>query len=56
LVNEDTVRTARETASHSTGTPNWTNDALALKTTSSPLRASFTNSTKARAAVDGLDQ
>jgi hypothetical protein len=26
-VNEDTVRTARETASHSTGTPNWTNDA-----------------------------
>jgi len=25
LVNEDTVRTARETASHSTGTPNWTN-------------------------------
>lgn len=24
-VNEDTVRTARETASHSTGTPNWTN-------------------------------
>lgn len=25
-VNEDTVRTARETASHSTGTPNWTND------------------------------
>jgi hypothetical protein len=27
LVNEDTVRTARETASHSTGTPNWTNDA-----------------------------
>ncbi|HEY3861463.1 MAG TPA: DUF4159 domain-containing protein [Verrucomicrobiae bacterium] len=27
LVNEDTVRTARETASHSTGTPNWTNEA-----------------------------
>ena len=26
-VNEDTVRTARETASHSTGTPNWTNTA-----------------------------
>jgi hypothetical protein len=25
LVNEDTVRTARETASHSTGTPSWTN-------------------------------
>ena len=25
LVNEDTVRTARETASHSTGTPDWTN-------------------------------
>jgi hypothetical protein len=25
LVNEDTVRTARETATHSTGTPNWTN-------------------------------
>lgn len=25
-VNEDTVRTARETASHSEGTPNWTND------------------------------
>ena len=25
LVNEDTVRTARETASHSTGTPEWTN-------------------------------
>jgi hypothetical protein len=25
-VNEDTVRTARETASHSTGTPNWTNE------------------------------
>jgi hypothetical protein len=25
VVNEDTVRTARETASHSTGTPNWTN-------------------------------
>ncbi|HEX5399443.1 MAG TPA: DUF4159 domain-containing protein [Verrucomicrobiae bacterium] len=24
-VNEDTVRTARETASHSTGTPDWTN-------------------------------
>jgi hypothetical protein len=24
-VNEDTVRTARETASHSTGNPNWTN-------------------------------
>jgi hypothetical protein len=24
-VNEDTVRTAREIASHSTGTPNWTN-------------------------------
>jgi hypothetical protein len=24
-VNEDTVRTARETMSHSTGTPNWTN-------------------------------
>ena len=24
-VNEDTVRTARETISHSTGTPNWTN-------------------------------
>jgi hypothetical protein len=27
LVNEDTVRTARETASHSIGTPNWTNEA-----------------------------
>lgn len=26
LVDEDTVRTAREVASHSTGTPNWTND------------------------------
>ena len=26
LVDEDTVRTAREIASHSTGTPNWTND------------------------------
>lgn len=25
LVDEDTLRTARETASHSTGTPNWTN-------------------------------
>ena len=25
LVNEDTVRTARETLSHSTGSPNWTN-------------------------------
>jgi hypothetical protein len=25
LVNEDTVRTARQTASHSTGTPDWTN-------------------------------
>jgi hypothetical protein len=25
MVNEDTVRTARETASHSTGTPDWTN-------------------------------
>ncbi len=25
-VNEDTVRTARETASHSTGTPDWTNE------------------------------
>ena len=25
LVDEDTVRTARETASHSTGTPEWTN-------------------------------
>ena len=25
FVNEDTVRTARETASHSTGTPDWTN-------------------------------
>ena len=25
LVNEDTIQTARETASHSTGTPNWTN-------------------------------
>jgi hypothetical protein len=25
VVNEDTVRTAREIASHSTGTPNWTN-------------------------------
>ena len=25
IVNEDTVRTARETASHSTGTPVWTN-------------------------------
>src|SRR5437899_1918830 len=25
MVNEDTVRTARETASHSTGTPEWTN-------------------------------
>src|SRR5262245_11455906 len=25
VVNEDTVRTARETESHSTGTPNWTN-------------------------------
>jgi hypothetical protein len=25
LVDEDTVRTARETASHSNGTPNWTN-------------------------------
>src|SRR6266576_5043950 len=25
LVNEDPVRTARETMSHSTGTPNWTN-------------------------------
>src|SRR5271155_998996 len=24
-VNADTVRTARETASHSTGTPEWTN-------------------------------
>ena len=24
-VNEDSVRTARETASHSTGTPEWTN-------------------------------
>lgn len=24
-INEDTVQTARETASHSTGTPNWTN-------------------------------
>ena len=26
MVDEDTVRTAREIASHSTGTPNWTND------------------------------
>jgi len=26
LVDEDTVKTAREIASHSTGTPNWTND------------------------------
>jgi len=26
LVDEDTVRTAREIASHSTGTPTWTND------------------------------
>jgi hypothetical protein len=26
LVNEDTVRTARETASHSSGTPEWTNE------------------------------
>jgi hypothetical protein len=26
LVNEDTVRSARETASHSTGTPIWTNE------------------------------
>jgi hypothetical protein len=25
VINEDTVRTARETASHSTGTPTWTN-------------------------------
>jgi hypothetical protein len=25
-VNEDTVRTARETVTHSTGTPNWTNE------------------------------
>jgi hypothetical protein len=25
-VNEDTVRTARETATHSTGTPDWTNE------------------------------
>jgi hypothetical protein len=25
MVNEDTLRTARETMSHSTGTPNWTN-------------------------------
>jgi hypothetical protein len=25
IINEDTVQTARETASHSTGTPNWTN-------------------------------
>jgi hypothetical protein len=25
VVNEDTLRTARETDSHSTGTPNWTN-------------------------------
>src|SRR5579859_2623893 len=25
VVNEDTIQTARETASHSTGTPNWTN-------------------------------
>ena len=25
-VNEDTVKTAREIASHSTGTPNWTNE------------------------------
>jgi len=25
-INEDTVRTARETMSHSTGTPNWTNE------------------------------
>jgi hypothetical protein len=25
VINEDTVRTARETVSHSTGTPNWTN-------------------------------
>lgn len=25
FINEDTVRTARETQSHSTGTPNWTN-------------------------------
>jgi hypothetical protein len=24
-INEETVRTARETTSHSTGTPNWTN-------------------------------
>jgi len=27
LVDEDTVKTAREVPSHSTGTPNWTNDA-----------------------------
>src|SRR5687768_5099392 len=26
LVDEDTVRTARETASHSTGTPTWSNE------------------------------
>jgi hypothetical protein len=26
VVNEDTVRTARETVTHSTGTPNWTNE------------------------------
>ena len=25
MVNEDTLRTARETDTHSTGTPNWTN-------------------------------
>ena len=25
VVNEDTLRTARETDTHSTGTPNWTN-------------------------------
>src|SRR2546426_3758355 len=25
VVNEDEIRTARETASHSSGTPNWTN-------------------------------
>src|ERR1041384_93482 len=25
LINEETVRTAREVVSHSTGTPNWTN-------------------------------
>ncbi|MBI3852417.1 MAG: DUF4159 domain-containing protein [Verrucomicrobia bacterium] len=53
LVNEDTVRTARETMSHSTGTPNWTNAAGFEKDVFTFARVIFKSDLRPRSRGDG---